>query len=388
MKSLLSLFGKTILDWSQGILGTGILFHAVAGLLIFILALIAGRIIKFLLDTIGRKIIQKTESDLDDKILEIVLDRIMPIVAIAGMYFGLREFRTGVTSVHTSIITFLSIANGALYILIGLVLTIAAIRIVETLITHAMHSIAERGATNFDQALTPLVSRVVNILIVAVAVIVILDHFGQNISTLLVSLGVGSLAIALAAQETISNMIAGFVIMIDRPFRVGDRVKMPNGDEGDIYEIGVRSTKILDFDNNLIIMPNSELVKTRIINYSYPETSVRVVVEVTVNFGSDIRLIKHLLVAIAKKHPAVLKDPPPEAYLIRLGEYGLQFKLFCRVGSYKQQFAVGEELRISVVESLRKEGVEIPLPKQVLHIEEEKNPNAFPSARKRKNLPR
>lgn len=372
MKSLLKILSDTLLQKVESILGRGLLFHAVDGLVLFILVLILGKIVKFLLNTVGRKIITKTESDLDDKILAIVLDRAMSIAAIFGMYFGLREVSEGLTAANTTFFKFLGYSNAALYVLMALVLTALGIRISDTLIRHALHSVAEKESSNFDQAFAPLVNRLVNILVAVVAVIIVFDHFGQNVSSLLVLLSVGSLAIGLAAQDTISNMISGFVIMFDRPFRIGDRVKIPTGEEGDVYEIGMRSTKILDFDNNLVIVPNSEFLKTRIVNYSFPVSVVRVTVEVNVAYGSDITKVKKILLDHARAHPDVLKTPAPEVYLMKLGENALQFKLFCRVASFKQQFVTAEKLRIQIYEAFNKAKIEIALPQQIVHVRERK----------------
>jgi small-conductance mechanosensitive channel len=134
----------------------------------------------------------------------------------------------------------------------------------------------------------------------------------------------------------------------------------------------MRSTKILDFDNNLVIVPNSEFLKTRIVNYSFPDSVVRVTVEVNVAYGSDITKVKKILLDHVRAHPDVLKTPAPEVHLMKLGENALQFKLFCRVASFKQQFATAEKLRIQIYEAFNKAKVEIALPQQIVHVRERK----------------
>jgi len=372
MKSLLIVVSDTLLKKAEEILGTGLLFHAVAGLVLFLFVLIIGKVVKFLLDVAGRKILSHTDTELDDKILELILERVMSISAISGMYFSLRELSDGLTPANTSFFKFLEYSNETLYVLMAFVLTALGIRIADTLIRHALHTVAEKESSNFDLAFAPLVNRFVNILVAVIAVIVVMDHFGQNISSLLALLSVGSLAIGLAAQETISNMISGFVIMLDRPFRIGDRVKIPSGEEGDIFEIGLRSTRIVDSDNNLVIVPNSELIKTRIVNYSFPAPAVRVVVEVNVAYGSDVAKVKKILLDLARSHPDVLKTPAPEVNLMKLEATGLQFKLFCRVASFSQQFPTGERLRVQAYETLTKAKIEFAFPQQFVHIKERK----------------
>ena len=99
--------------------------------------------------------------------------------------------------------------------------------------------------------------------------LVILPFFGVNISALVAALGVSSLAIALAAQDTIANIIAGFMIMIDRPFRIGDEIKLSSGDVVKVLDIGVRRSKFISQDEAIVIIPNLELSKSKIVNYSY-----------------------------------------------------------------------------------------------------------------------
>ena len=349
-------------------LGNGILFHAVKGALLFFLVLLIGKSLKIFLNAVGRKFVLKTESDLDDKIMEIVIDRLMSIAAITGMYCGLQRLRSGVSDSEKAFHAFLEYSNGALFVLMALVLTAVAIRITDTLVRHGLQRVAEKKSANFGQELVPLINRVVNIVVIAIAFIIVLDHFNQNISTLLVSLGIGSLAVALAAQDTISNMIAGFVIMIDRPFRVGDRVKLPTNEEGDIFEIGVRSTKILDFDNNMLIVPNNELIKTKIINYTYPDPAVRLVLEVAVPYGTEVERVKSLLNRMAAEHPNVLKDPAPDVFLIRLGEYALHFRLICRVAKVAEKFTTTEALRTRVIDVFEKAGIPFATQQQTITI--------------------
>ncbi|MBL7068925.1 MAG: mechanosensitive ion channel [Candidatus Omnitrophica bacterium] len=132
-------------------------------------------------------------------------------------------------------------------------------------------SIAAKTETRWDDEFIPLFKRVVNIIIWAVAVLLILSNCGVNINALIAALGVGSLAIALAAQDTIANIISGFLIMIDRPFRVGDKIKLPTGEKVEVIDIGVRRSKFLAEDTSIIIVPNLALSKSKIVNFTYGE---------------------------------------------------------------------------------------------------------------------
>jgi len=122
-----------------------------------------------------------------------------------------------------------------------------------------------------DKKLIPIINRFFKLVIWIVALLLILPLYGINISALIATLGVGSLAIALAAQDTIANIISGFMIIIDAPFRVGDKIKLPSGENVEVLYIGVRRSRFLSEDKAIIIVPNLDLSKSKIINYTYGE---------------------------------------------------------------------------------------------------------------------
>jgi small-conductance mechanosensitive channel len=189
-----------------------------------------------------------------------------------------------------------------------------------------------------------------------------------SIGSLIVSLGVGSLAIALAAQDTLANMIAGFVIMIDRPYRVGDRIQLPSGEVGDVAEIGLRSTRVLNFDNNFLVVPNAEMVKSKIVNYSYPQESIRAFVDVGVEYGTDIDKAKQTLLNLASNHSYVLKDPAPEVFLIDFGQSAVILRLNMRTDDFKKKWPVETSIREQIYKAFANADIKIPLPQQVVHL--------------------
>lgn len=143
-------------------------------------------------------------------------------------------------------------------------------RIASTTFVWYSQNIAIKTETKFDDEFIPLLKRVTNIIIWIIAGLVILSNFGININALIAALGVGSLAIALAAQDTIANIIAGFLIMIDRPFRVGDEIKLPSGEKVKVLEIGIRRSRFLNLeDESIIVMPNLDMSKSKVVNFTY-----------------------------------------------------------------------------------------------------------------------
>jgi small-conductance mechanosensitive channel len=132
-------------------------------------------------------------------------------------------------------------------------------------------NIASKTKTKLDDKFIPFFAKTTNVILWIIALIILLSHFGVNINALVAALGVSSLAIALAAQDTIANLIAGFLIMIDRPFKIGDRIKLPTGEMVEVLDIGVRRSKFLSEDKAIVIVPNLDLSKKKIVNYTYSE---------------------------------------------------------------------------------------------------------------------
>ena len=130
-------------------------------------------------------------------------------------------------------------------------------------------NIAVKTRTRLDDRLVPIFRRTVKVFIWVIGILSILPFYGVNISALIATLGVGSLAIALAAQDTIANIIAGFLIMGDAPFTEGDKIKIPSGEIVEVLDIGVRRSKFLSEDKAIIIVPNLDLSKSKIVNYTY-----------------------------------------------------------------------------------------------------------------------
>ncbi|MHB1050680.1 MAG: mechanosensitive ion channel family protein, partial [Bacteroidota bacterium] len=259
------------------------LAHAISGVVIALGFVLLGKTIKILLNTGVRKFITKTKNEIDDKILDIVLERIIALSGILGLHFLIREIKNGKSSDTVSFLAYLEYSEIALHVITVLLFTSIAIKISHTVVTSVLSSIAKKNDyEQYGQSLPLLVNRIISIVIISLSAVIVLDRFGMNITSILTVLGAGSLAIGFAAQDTLSNMISGFIIMIDRPFRVGDRIRIPTGEVGDVFEIGLRSTKILDFDNNLVVVPNNDLVNTRIVNYGYPRGEIRLTIEISV----------------------------------------------------------------------------------------------------------
>lgn len=333
---------------------------------VIILTYIASRFIPAVLQFFRKHITKKTKTELDDTLLKLLNVRLKKIIWVAGIFFFIKVLKT---LIHADITKY---GNGFLYVITVFIIAGFISSVLTAILDWYTNRWKNQINNQIQNEFTPLFRRLIIIIVYTISIIMILHYFNQNVSSIIVSLGIGSLAIALAAKDTLANMISGFMIMMDRPFRIGDRISLETGEFGDVHDIGLRSTKILTFENTLIIVPNQKIINEKLTNLSYPDPQIRVSVEVGVAYGTDLEKVKKILMNICESHPDVLDDPPPVAYFINFGASSLDFKLLCRVPKWELQWRVAEEIRMEIDRVFKKEGIEIPFPQHVVTITGEK----------------
>lgn len=174
------------------------------------------------------------------------------------------------------------------------------------------------------------------------AVLLLANHFGQNISSLVAALGVGSIAVGLAAQQTLSNLIAGFVLFLDRPFRSSDRIRLATQETGEVLDIGLRATRILLPDRKLLIVPNTELVNSRVVNCTAVSHQTPVDVTFPLHPDSDILKVSELLLAMAKEEETLLK---PAVRISAITTAGVELTLSGDVSNHTLVPAMQDRIR-------------------------------------------
>jgi MscS family membrane protein len=329
---------------------------------------LAAVICLWLLRQFRRRVASRTKTELDDMIMKAITKPFFWFVVVAGSSVLINH----VTHRFSEYVGWFRVyAFGAIWTIGAVLITIIALRLINVLTAWMTRSIVQRTEDDVFGEFLPLLQRALRMVTIVVAALVILEHFHIDIKGLLTVLGVGSLAIALAAKDTIENMISGFIMMIDRPFRIGDRVILSSGEKCDVHQIGLRSTRFKTFENTLIILPNRELLTSKIENVSYPDSQIRIKVEVGVAYGSDIDRVRELLVQCAADHPKILSDPRPYAHVTGLGDSSVDFSLRGRVAAITDQWTTQNELREMIYDRLNEAGIEIPFPQRTVWLKKE-----------------
>jgi MscS family membrane protein len=344
--------GLTSAEWTD--LGTSALI--VMGAVVIGRALVA-----FLFDRGARWLAGHTRTTLDD----VILDAIRPPAFWLVVLIALRVAIGRLEFLPQSWDDWLPDVFFVLYLTVGFTLVW---RLTANLFTWYGKEMAARTETKLDEQLMPFFRRVALIILGIIALITLLGRFNVNVSAFVTTLGIGSLAIALAAQAALADTISGFIIMIDRPFRIGDRIEIRELDTwGDVVDIGLRSSRIRTRDNRMVIVPNSVIGKSLIVNHSYPDTQYRIEVHVGVAYGSDLELARQTMIEAVRSVEGVLPERPVEALLLEFGDSALIFRVRWWIESYVDTRRMFDRVNTALYAALDQAGIALPFPQQEIH---------------------
>ena len=224
------------------------------------------------------------------------------------------------------------------------------------------------SVSSTSRSLLVTVSRV---LVISIGCLIILDTIGVSITPLLASLGVGSVAVALALQDTLSNFFGGIYLLVDRPIRIGDFVQVDDID-GYVDKIGWRSTRIKQLANNTIVVPNSKIASARLKNFDLPESEGSLVIQVGVSYSCNLEHVERVTIEVARK---VLRTVPggvsqfdPFIRYHTFGDSSIGFSVILRVQTYVDNFLLKHEFIKALHAAYNEEKIEIPFPQRVVHM--------------------
>ena len=209
--------------------------------------------------------------------------------------------------------------------------------------------------------------------IFGIAALIVLDTLGISITPLVASLGVGSLAIALALQGTLSNLFAGLYLMVDKPVRVGDYIKLESGEEGYVAKIGWRSTRIRMLPNNMVVIPNSKLAETQVTNFYFPEQEMAALVQVGVSYESDLERVEDVTIDVAKNVLSNISGGvtafDPFIRYHTFGDFSINFTVILRVKEYVDKYLVTHEFIKQLHKRYKAEGIVIPFAIRTVYLD-------------------
>jgi MscS family membrane protein len=284
-----------------------------------------------------------------------------------------------VVSIYCAVVWFDILPENAKFLLNPAYVTSFYILISAWIISSLLHDIiatygrilAGTSETDLDDRLIDLLELVVRYVIWFAAIMAVLKVFDIDITPFLAGAGIAGIAVALAAQDFISNFFGGAIIKVDKPFKVGDRVKIDDY-YGDVLSVGTRSTRIKTLDYQVVTLPNNKITTNVIVNYSEPDEKLRITIPVTAAYGTDPKRVKTILMEIAhqtiRNTEYLLEDPKPTVFFTEFGESSLNFILRVWMKKYNVPDEVKDAINTRIIERFAEEGIEIPFPQMDVHL--------------------
>lgn len=308
-----------------------------------------------------KKIARKTSFLLDEQIIELLHSPLYTSVILVGFALAtnLMNFGDQIEFIIFSILK--SIAY--------LVWTLFLLRVTRAILRHIAEN--DQHIPVLHSQTLPLFLNIANIAIIVFAIYLIFTAWNVDMTAWLASAGIVGIAVGFAAKDTLANLFSGVFILADAPYKIGDFVVLDTFERGEVTHIGIRSTRILTRDDVEVTIPNSVMGNTKVINESGgPEEKYRIRIAVGVAYGSDIDLVREILMNIALEDEAVCEDPEPRVRFRMFGASSLDFELLCWIDQPILRGRVIDSLNCKVYKRFIEEKVEIPYSKHDLYIKE------------------
>jgi MscS family membrane protein len=329
-------------------------------LVVVLVFFVAAYIVRFLLLNSLERLLANTHTDLDNEVIRHLRKPIFTTI----LYFGLAlAVQAALLPVGTTFLVNLFLS----------VIVASWMRAWFLLSTTLLEGLA-RNHHRFPMVephTVPLLDLTVKLLVLLVGSYCLLLIWGINPLGWLASAGIVGIAVGFAAKDTLANLFAGFFILVDMPYKIGDYVNLDSGERGRVTNIGLRSTRLLSRDDIEIILPNAVIANAKIVNESGgPKLNIRVAVPVGVAYGSDVDSICEILQIVADQHQELCSDPAPRVRMRGFGASSLNFELLGWISHPEDRGRILHELYMSIYKAFRSAGIEIPYTKTDVYIKE------------------
>jgi small-conductance mechanosensitive channel len=329
-------------------------------ILVFAGVLLAWIILRWLLHFVEKKISKYEFIQINAQVFQLIRwAMFLVLVMVAGTYLVR--------------LTRLPILEKIFHALLIVFLAIPAKNFLVIAISYLQNTIAHRTENRIDDIIFELLARFSGFIILATAIIIALDLLGVNVMPFIAGAGVAGVAIGFAAKDTLSNLIAGILLIIDRPFEVGDRIEVwsaPAGTStwGDVIDIGLRATKIKTTDNIVIIIPNNEIMLRDIINYTTITEKIRVRINIGIAYDADMQMAKDIILNVADSAAWVTKHPLPAVVVKKFGDFSVDLQLRVWIDDARKRMRTISYITDGVKTAFDEQGIEIPYPKRDIYI--------------------
>ena len=337
-------------------------------LILFFIWVIIAISVLLILDPVIRSATKKTESKIDDIVLDIIRKPILILIILYGVVSSLQELELPKN--------FMYWINDAYSVGFYLMMVWIGYKIFQGVLVQVGHALAKRTKYQVDKILIPAIQKIGTIIIGFIALGAVLGYLKIDLTLFVAGGVVISMVIAFAAQDTLSNFFSGIFLILEPKFKEGDMI-MLEGDTYEVKKIGMRTTVLYDLFKHIdVVMPNNKLANEKLINITEPDRRIKDSCSVGVAYGSDPKKVQEILLDIVTKHPDIISNDPnrkPFTRFTNFGDSSIDFKVGFWVRDLDDRFRVVSEVNQEIYYRLAKEGIEIPFPQHDIHMIEPKS---------------
>ena len=322
---------------------------------ILIVSILVAFLAKFIMRQVLKPLAKKTKTKIDDLIIKSISSIIFYLILILGFKIGIQHFQFE-TAIYSSLVN-------TFFILVSVVMLL---RIITNFAKHWLKEWADKTESTADDRLIPLVAKILKTVTIILGLFFIFDTWNINLSPLLATAGIAGIAIGFAVRDSLANILGGMQLVLDKTFKVGDKIQLESGEMGEILDIGIRSTKLRTYDNEVIYIPNGSLANTKVKNFTVPDISVRVNVNFGVEYGSDPEQVRSVVLDAVKNIDTVIEDPEPAVQFLNMSDFSLDFIARVWVQSYTDAYSTKLKVTDQIYNALNKANIGIPFPTRTI----------------------
>ena len=321
-------------------------------------SIVFGKMIYWIFSRVVRAFTSRSETRLDDILIDMIEEPVVFMIIASGIWFGLETLALPAR---------LEAAVGNSYhVIVALLVGWLLSRLFDAFYREYLVKVVEQSETDLDDQLAPIVAKGVKITIWSMAFIIGMNNAGYDVAALIAGLGIGGLALAMAAKDTVSNIFGGFTIFTDKPFNIGDRVKV-SGFDGSITEIGLRSTRLKTLDGRIVTIPNSTFTGSAVENVSW-EPSRKVVLNIGLVYDTtpdQIEQAMKMLKQIVDNHASTEEDT--WMAFNAFGDFALNICFIYYIRKGEDIGAAQTEINLAILRQFGENKLEMAFPTQTIY---------------------
>ncbi len=329
---------------------------------ILIIFFLISRIFVYFIEKVILSLTKKTKTEIDDLVVKKTSWPTSALLIIIGLKLAT------IPLLITGRLEYL--IHNSLNSLIIVTITYITIVVGDVIIDNWGKTFAARTKSTVDDSLLPLTHKFLKIIIALIGLSFILNEWDINVAPYLASLGIVGIVLGFAMQDSLKNIFGGVSLILDKNFKVGDVIRLGT-DIGTVEDIGLRSTKIKTIKNEMIIIPNGSLANATLINLALPDPSTRLILNFSVEYGSEPEKVKKVVLEAVSKIDYVVKEPRPEIYFTKMAEFSLDFRLQTWIKTYKDTLKAEDQINTAIYETLNKHKIAIPFPTRTVYMRKE-----------------